>query len=92
MEAYPFSTGYGTHPVDVDRQIHMSFYMSDRDPSSPREKIDYDKVKTLLELREKVEAISTWPFRIKTVFAGISVVFFSSIPVTLQILLDRVLD
>ena len=72
----------------IDRQVHLSFYRNTADSTQRREDIDYEKVKTLIELRERIEAISTWPFRLRTVSAGLSVILFSSVPVVIQILLE----
>lgn len=77
---------------EIDKQLYLSFYRSLDELKPSKTDIDYEKVKTLLELREKVDNINIWPFRMKSIFAGISVIFFSSVPVILQIILSKLLD
>jgi len=40
-------------------------------------------------LKAKIEAVPVWPFKLRSIGAALSVVFFSSIPVLLQLILER---
>lgn len=48
------------------------------------------KLEKLIQLRDKVESVQVWPFRLKSIGAALSVIFFSSIPVILQVFLERI--
>lgn len=76
--------------VELDKQLHLSFYESLEKTASLRADVDFGRVKTLLELRDRIEAIATWPFRAKTIATVVSVFAVSSVPVVLQVLLERV--
>lgn len=76
---------------EIDKQLHLSFHKKLEDIKPNKPNVDFEKVKTLLELREKVGAINTWPFRIKSIMAVASVMFFSAIPVILNIILEKLL-
>ncbi len=69
---------------EIDKQIHLVFYSTLDIDRSERPAVDYEKVKTLLDLREKIEAISTWPFQTQSILAALSVILFSAIPVILE--------
>ncbi len=74
----------------IDKQLHLSFYKT-LDEATPKEsQVDFEKVKTLLELREKIDAIDIWPFRVKSFITAASVILFSSIPVFLQLILESI--
>jgi hypothetical protein len=76
--------------MELDKQLHLSFYESLDSMAVLRQDVDFGKVKTLLELRDRIEAIATWPFRARTVATVVSVLGVSSVPVVLQVLLERV--
>lgn len=78
--------------LEIDKQLHLSFYKNLSETKSTKSEVDYDKVKTLLELREKVDGINIWPFRMKSFVAGFSVIFFSSIPILLQLFLKKLFE
>lgn len=73
----------------IDKQIHLTFYENLEETTPKDAQVDFDRVKTLLELREKIEAINIWPFRLKSFATACSVVLFSSIPVLIQFFLEH---
>lgn len=75
---------------DIDAQLHGAFYAALEQMKGEATKLDLTKFESLLQLREKVEAVQTWPFKIKSVTAGLSVIFFSSVPVVLQQILETI--
>lgn len=77
---------------EIDKQLHLSFYKYLDETKSTKSDVDFEKVKTLLELREKVEGINIWPFHMKFIMAGISVFFFSSVPIILQVILKKLIE
>jgi hypothetical protein len=76
--------------LELDKQLYLSFYKNLEEKKPSKTNVDFDKVKTLLDLREKIEDINIWPFRVKSAMAGLSVMLFSSVPIILQIILTRV--
>lgn len=48
-----------------------------------------DRFESLVEMRDNVASISTWPFRAKSISATASVILLSSIPVVLEVLLEK---
>lgn len=78
--------------VGLNKRLHLAFYSNLGDTATTNENIDFEKVKTLLELREKVENINIWPFRVKSVLTGLTVLFFSSVPIILQEVVKHALN
>lgn len=76
---------------EIEIQLNAAFQEAIENMKTSGAKVDLVRFESLLQLREKVEKIHTWPFRVKALTAGASVVFFSSIPVILQLILERVL-
>ena len=71
---------------ELDVRIQQLFNHSDDGGLDNDEQIS--KLKNLLDLREKIEEMNTWPFRMKSFLTGVSVVLFSSLPVLIQVLLE----
>jgi len=74
---------------EIDTQVNSAFQATLDQMKVQGVKVDLSKFESLLQLRAKVDAISTWPFKLKVITAGASVIFFSSVPVVLQFLLER---
>ncbi|MHC4541738.1 MAG: hypothetical protein ACYS74_18480 [Planctomycetota bacterium] len=74
----------------IDEQVQAAFAGVLAKMNSEDKKVDLTAFESLLQLREKVESVHTWPFKLKALSAGFSVVFFSSVPVVLQLLLEKV--
>ncbi len=49
---------------------------------------ELERMKSLLELREKIENLNVWPFRIKSIIATFSVIFFSALPILVRTILE----
>ena len=74
--------------VQLDQELQRAFFAVLKEPSE--ESADHlERFQALLQLRESIEAIPTWPFKVKSLTTGASVIFFSSVPVVLHILLQR---
>lgn len=49
------------------------------------------RLQSLLGLRDKVDGLNSWPFKVKSAMSAISVLLFSAIPVVLQVFLERLI-
>jgi hypothetical protein len=76
---------------EIDRQLHDLFYSALEEMRRTRGHVDLTHIESLLHMRDRIENVPTWPFRLKSVTASLSVLLLSSIPVILQILLQRVM-
>jgi hypothetical protein len=76
---------------EVDVKLNELFTQIVSDMKKEGGAIDLGKFESLLRFREKVEAIQTFPFRVKAISAGVSVLVLSSIPVLLRFALTMVL-
>lgn len=77
--------------AEFDRRLFDTFSRSLGDPEHDSLKVDLESLKTLLELRERIQRMDTWPFRLQAVFAALSVLLLSAIPVFLQIAIERLI-
>jgi len=78
--------------AEFDRRLFETFSRSLGDPEHDSLKLDLESLKTLLELRERIQRLDTWPFRLQAVFAALSVLLLSSIPVFLQLAIERMIE
>lgn len=72
---------------EIERQLHDTLKESLQKAKEPDEEINTEQFESLLTMKEKIEAVHSWPFRIKSIFAGLSVVFFSSVPLIVEYIL-----
>lgn len=73
---------------EIEHQLHNTLKASLKKAKDPDAEISTERFESLLTMKEKIEAVHSWPFRIKSIFAGLSVVFFSSIPLIVESLLQ----
>ncbi|MEW6197769.1 MAG: hypothetical protein AB1601_03770 [Planctomycetota bacterium] len=74
---------------ELDSELHHAFRILLDSIKQGEAQPALGKFEALLQLREKVEAVQAWPFRMKSLGAAMSIICFSSIPVVLQIILER---
>lgn len=72
---------------DLDNRIH-DLLPESYDNLNSNDTLELERMKSLLDLREKIENLNVWPFKIKSVIASISVIFFSSLPIMVRIVLE----
>lgn len=72
---------------DLDERIHDLLVKSDKQ-SNNDDTLELERMKSLLDLREKIENHNVWPFKAKSVLATISVVFFSYLPILVRNILE----
>ncbi len=73
---------------ELDGRIQAAFRKTLDDKPEPADE-DLARLHALLELRERIEAIETWPSKLRSVAAALSIVILSSIPVFLSVILER---
>ncbi|PWN06358.1 hypothetical protein [Rhodohalobacter mucosus] len=72
---------------DLDDHIHDLLPNSYSDLNSG-DTIELERMKSLLELREKIENLNVWPFKFKSIVATLSVIFFSALPILVRTILE----
>lgn len=72
---------------EIERQLHDRLKDSLRKAKDSNEKANTEELESLLTVKEKIEAVHSWPFRIKSISAGLSVILFTSIPLIVEYLL-----
>ena len=77
---------------EIEHQLHETLKESIEEAKNPDQDISTEEFESLLTMKEKIEAIHSWPFRIKSIFAGASVIFFSSIPLVVESVLRTLLS
>lgn len=75
---------------DIGEQLQQCYYETLELVKSGSE-VNFNKFEHLLQIREKIDSINSWPFKIKSLTAGLYVVFFSSIPLILQVVLEKII-
>ncbi|MFC1619429.1 hypothetical protein ACFL45_05740 [Candidatus Neomarinimicrobiota bacterium] len=75
--------------LDINSQLHSEFIRTLEGMKSGSKDVDLSKFESLLQLRDKIESITTYPFRLQYLTSGLSVIGLSSIPVLLQFFLGR---
>lgn len=78
--------------ADFDRRLFVTFSHSLGDLTGESIEVDFESLKTLLDLREQIRRQETWPFRLQAVFAALSVMLLSAIPVVLQVVIDQMIE
>lgn len=73
---------------ELDNRIHELFKASGSKNRQLDNIEDLSKLRNLFELRDKIEQMNTYPFKLKSVFAFLSVIFFSALPVIVRLMLD----
>lgn len=73
---------------EIERQLHRTLKESLKKAEEPDENVSIEEFESLLTMKEKIEAVHSWPFRIKSIFAGLSVTFFSSAPLIVKSMLQ----
>lgn len=74
---------------EINEQLQNEFRKIVGKVNRSKDNVDLKQIESLLSLREKIDAVSVWPFKLKTVGAAASVIFVSSIPVILQFMLEK---
>ncbi len=74
---------------ELDQQIQTEFFATLETLRVGGGDEHLDKLHAMLQLRERIDAINSWPFRLKSLSAVFSVMLVSSIPVILQKVLER---
>lgn len=77
---------------NIEDQLHETLKRELDKAKSNNEEINTDKFESLLTMKEKIEDIHSWPFRVKSIMAGFSVIFFSSIPLIIEVVLQYVIS
>lgn len=73
---------------ELDEKVQAAFFeVLSKDPEQFDQRLS--RLHALLALRERVERLQSWPFKVRSVTSAASVLFFSSLPVILQLLLER---
>lgn len=74
--------------MEIDKKLNEIFYKAIDDIKNEEKTVDLEKFDTLLQLRWSISNISIFPFRAKSISAGISVTVLSSLPIFVQVLLE----
>lgn len=72
---------------DLDDHIH-DLLPESYSSLNTNDAVELERMKSLLELREKIENLNVWPFKVKSVIATISVIFFSALPILVRTILE----
>lgn len=78
--------------ADVDQQLQAAFQEALEQLRAGNMNPDLTRFEKLSQLRERIASVSVWPFKLRAVAAGVSVLAVSSVPVLLQIFLERYLE
>lgn len=76
--------------IDIDHQIHSVFSETLQKMKAGSNNVDLSNFDSLLQLRENIDSINVWPFKIQYIASSLSVILFSSFPMMLQYFLERV--
>lgn len=74
----------------IDDQVQAVFASVLAKTNGEDNKVQLDMLESLLKLRERIEKVHTWPFKLKAIRAAFSVLFLSIVPVVFQVLLEKV--
>ena len=74
---------------EIDNQIQAAFHETLGKMRAGNLNVEMHDFESLIRVREKIEAINPWPFRFGSISAGLSILFFSAVPVIIQIALER---
>lgn len=77
---------------EIENQLHETLRGELDKAKDPDAKISTDRFESLLTMKERVEDVHSWPFRIKSIFAGLSVIFFSSVPLIVEAVLQQLIN
>lgn len=76
---------------EIEHQLHNTLKESLKKAKDPNKKISTERFESLLTMKDKIESIHSWPFRVKSIFAGISVLFLSLAPLIVETVMKRLL-
>jgi hypothetical protein len=76
----------------IEEQLYDTFKDSLERAKEPEGKVDTSQFESLLTMKERIESFHVWPFRIKSILAALSVIFFSAIPLVVQSVLKVLLE
>jgi len=95
IPAVPIARQTGIAKADalsgIDAQLQAEFTRIIAGLESADENVRLDRLQTLILVREKIDSIRTWPFRLKTVGSAGGIILISSVPVALEFALERLL-
>lgn len=75
--------------LEIDLQIQAEYRQMMHAMKASGQPTSFDKLERILALRQKVESIETWPFKLKSILTSVGVAVISSVPVVVQVLLTR---
>lgn len=75
--------------AEIDLQLQTEYRRMMGTMKSSSEPPAFQTLEGILALRQKVEAIETWPFKLKSVATSVFVALISSIPVVVQVFLTK---
>jgi len=74
--------------TELDLRIQELFSVGSKENDQLGNSEELTKLRNLFELREKIEQMNTFPFKVKSILAALSVIFFSALPVIVRTILD----
>ncbi len=75
--------------IDIDEKIQTEYSEILEKLSNHLPGIRFDRINALLEMRQRIEAIQAFPYKIKTLSTGISIILISSVPIFIQYFFNK---